>query len=147
MHFCSNACDKNSGSKLYYINSGKLCIACPLMHTKHLNSVTGCTWGGRKDVLRICAHFGNSAQTDPKKCSFSSKVIDWMVISYMAGTSAGAKVILQSHPRIQSRRMKEPMIQCWREGTWMTGSRCPVSQLPSLCLMRGIIILLWSTIC
>lgn len=66
------------------------------MRAKHLSSVTDCARGGRKDALCICAHSGNSAQTDPKKCSFSSKVILWMVISYMAGTSAGAKVILQS---------------------------------------------------
>lgn len=72
---------------------------------------------GMKDALHISACSGKSAQTDPKKYSFYSKVIVQMVISYVAGTSAGATVILQStqpYPRVT--------LGCWREGTQMTGS-------------------------
>lgn len=82
-------------------------MGCALVHTKLLNSVTDCARGGKKDALRLCAYSGKNAQTD-QKYSFSPKVIFWMVISYMAETSAGAKVILQSthlaphHPGVQS---------------------------------------------
>lgn len=72
---------------------------------------------GMKDALHISAYSGKSAQTDPKTYSFYSKVIFQMVISYVAGTSAGATVVLQStqpYPRVT--------LGCWREGTQMTGS-------------------------
>lgn len=75
-----------------------------LAPTKYLDSVTSCAGAGElKDALHICACSGKVLKLIPKKCSFYCKVIFWMVISYMAGTSAGAKAILQStqsYPRV-----------------------------------------------
>lgn len=120
------------------------------MHTKHLNFVTGCTQGGRKDALRICAHSGNSAQTDPKKVVFFLQGdIFWMVISYMAETPAGAKVILQSTQLIPA---SPRGAGGGDEGAH--GGRGPEKQGAEvqphgrpLFICRGIIIPLWSTIC
>lgn len=65
------------------------------MHIGDLNSVTALGEGRRKDTVCIYVHSRNSAQTEPRSMFFLIKVPFWMVISYMAGTSAGAEVTLQ----------------------------------------------------
>lgn len=155
MYFCSNTCEKNSGSKLYYVESGKLPIACALLFREDLSSATGCTWGGRKAALHICAHSGNSAQTDAKKCSFSSEVVVWMVISYVAGTPAGAVLILQStqlmpaSPRdaVEGAVGAHKTLLAGRGLSGVEGKRYSTSWLSSFCFQRGTLLLLQSTNC
>lgn len=78
-----------------------------------------------------------------------------MVISYMAGTPAGAILILQSTqlmpapPRgaVGGAVGAQKTVLAGRGLNGMEGKRCPTSWLPSLCLQRGTLLLLQSTNC